>query len=227
MPITVAATIEDDGQITFTATPQAWRAIASGNASHFIRVLLADVGEDRAEPWMCGVKGATTHRACRVDTRHEPCPHHGEGSADNRCAAPTRKNAPCRWNLKVHGPCASHPETYSIYASKVRAAKAAKEVEEGRRENERRRLAEEAAQRAWQDGLLMPCTYCMADPGEPCQRPDGTDSERLHSLRQKLAGHTKTAKAATAPCPRCTVEPGHLCLTSSGAVSPDAHAHRL
>jgi len=227
MSVTVETTVDNDGQISFTATPEAWRAIADGNTAHLIRLLLANVGEDKAESWMCGAKGATTGRACRVDVRREPCPHHGEGSDDNRCAAPTRKNTPCRWNLKVHGPCARHPDTWEVYLGRVRAAADAREAEERRRADERHRIAEEAARRARQEALLVPCSYCKAAPGEVCCRPDGIAADRLHGVRHKLAKHTAVANSATAPCPRCEADPGVLCLTSSGNTSSEAHANRL
>jgi len=227
MSVTVATTFESDGRISFTATPEAWRAIADSNTAHLIRVLLAGVGEDKAEPWMCGVEGATTRRACRIDIRHEPCPHHGEGSDDNRCSAPTRKNTPCRWNLKVHGPCSRHPDTWDIYADKVREAAEARDAEQRRLADERRGGAEEAARRAWEEALTVPCTYCEAGPGEVCRRPDGTEAGRLHGVRHKLAVHTAVANAATEPCPRCSAAPGSLCRTAVGNAASEAHAHRM
>ncbi|MGW1409395.1 zinc finger domain-containing protein [Streptomyces sp. NPDC002403] len=172
------------------------------------------------QPGRCRAIGATTGRPCRVDTRSEPCPHHGPGNDKNRCGAPTAGNTLCRWNLVVNGPCRNHPDTYERILEEKRAQEAelrrcqeAKEAERTRRVEERMRAAEQ-----------LPCSYCAAEPGSACIIPGtGMAAAKTHSPRFKLLDHTQ---AAAIPCQSCGASAGDLCRTSAGKQAVEAHMPR-
>ncbi|MGW2183079.1 hypothetical protein ACWCXX_34480 [Streptomyces sp. NPDC001732] len=145
--------VDDAGWVSLHGTAEWWRSQVDSDDWPAIAEKLAREGEAAMRPGRCRVIGATTGRPCRIDTRFEPCPHHGPGNEENRCGAPTARNTACRWNLVGNErPCPAHPEAYERILEKQRAQEAelrrqqeAEQAENARRAEERRRAAEQFA----------------------------------------------------------------------------------
>ncbi|MGW1411538.1 hypothetical protein [Streptomyces sp. NPDC002403] len=155
---------DNTGWVSLQGTVEWWRSQIDSNAWPVIAAQMVKEGEAALQPDTCRVIGTTTGRPCRVDTRLEPCPHHGPGNEANRCGASTTSSTSCRWNLVVNGPCSNHPETYERILEEQRAQEAElrrqweeKEEEAARRTEERKREAEQFL-----------CPYCSAEPGSAC-----------------------------------------------------------
>lgn len=214
--------VDRTGWVTVRASPQWWRATAQGSEWADIAEQLAAVGEDSVDPALCHVIGATTGTPCKFDTRQEPCPHHGEGSEENRCGAPTARGTRCRWNLAVRGECPGHPQTWERILQERRR----RDEEERQRQTAlAERKAAEQAQRE-RDAGMLPCSYCDAEPEAECtQLGLGVPAPRLHAPRFRLLDHRRAA--ALAVCTGCGAELGALCRTSTGKEAADAHAARV
>lgn len=213
-------TVDNTGWVSLQATAEWWRSQIDSDDWPDIAEQMAQEGEAAIQPGRCRAIGVTTGRPCRVDTRFEPCPHHGPGNETNRCGARTTGNTLCRWNLAVRGPCRSHPHTYERIIEEERAHRAdlrrqqeAEQAEWEKRFAERTRAAEQ-----------LPCSYCAAGPGQACtQQSTGMPAGKVHSPRYKLLDHTLLTAI---PCQSCGALAGDLCQTSTGKQSTEAHAPR-
>ena len=212
--------VDSAGWVSLQGTAEWWRSQIDSDDWPAIAEQMARAGEAAVRPGICRAIGATTGRPCRVDTRFEPCPHHGPGNEKNRCGASTTSSTSCRWNLVVNGPCPNHPETYERILEEQRAQEAELRRQQEAREEENARRAEERKRSAEQ--LL--CPYCSAEPGSACvNQGTAVAAAKTHGPRLRLLDHTR---AAVIPCPSCGEPAGSLCRTSTGKQAAEAHAPR-
>ncbi|MFF2631151.1 hypothetical protein ACFVUN_35970 [Kitasatospora griseola] len=217
-----AARVSTDGTgwVSVLASPQWWRSAATADNWPELAESIARTGEQGTRGGLCGVIGATTGRPCKVDTRFDPCPHHGMGQESNRCGAKTRNGATCQWNLVVNGACPNHPDTWR----RIQQERLARQEAERRVQEEAARARAEERGRQEAQALTVPCSYCRAETGEACRQPNGLTAGGSHAPRHRYRRHLTAAQAAS--CASCGAGLGELCRTAKDTEASDPHSAR-